>query len=133
MRRLAAVGQKPFQEGKLIRHLPLFLAGLARDRSLPAIAAEPLRDRIVGRYVQEDEYADPRYDGNVRGSIFGDNGVVFGIGGKQGRGGEGGGVRGPDPRGAPRLPRALPGDGERAVAPRRADDDGGELLGAFTG
>ncbi len=44
--RLAAIGQKPFQEGRLIRHLPLFLAGLAKDRSLPAIAAEPLRDRI---------------------------------------------------------------------------------------
>lgn len=44
--RVAAVGQKPFQSGKLIRHLPLFLAGMAKDRSLPVIAAEPLRDRI---------------------------------------------------------------------------------------
>jgi iron-sulfur cluster protein len=44
--RVASVGQKPFQSGKLIRHLPLFLAGMAKDRSLPAIAAEPLRDRI---------------------------------------------------------------------------------------
>ena len=44
--RFASVGQKPFQSGKLIRHLPLFLAGVAKDRSLPAIAAEPLRDRI---------------------------------------------------------------------------------------
>jgi len=44
--RLASVGQKPFQSGKLIRHLPLFLAGMAKKRSLPAIAAEPLRDRI---------------------------------------------------------------------------------------
>jgi L-lactate dehydrogenase complex protein LldF len=44
--RLAAISQKPFQSGRLIRHLPLFLAGLAKDRSLPAIAAEPLRDRI---------------------------------------------------------------------------------------
>jgi len=44
--RIAAVGQKPFKEGRLIRHLPLFFAGLARDRSLPAIAAVPLRDRI---------------------------------------------------------------------------------------
>jgi len=44
--RLAAVGQKPFQSGKLIRHLPLFLAGMAKERSLPAIAALPLRDRI---------------------------------------------------------------------------------------
>ncbi len=45
--RLAARGQKPFQEGKLIRHLPLFFAGLAKDRSLPAIAEEPLRDRVA--------------------------------------------------------------------------------------
>ena len=45
--RLAAIGQKPFQSGKLIRHLPLFLAGMAKERSLPAIAALPLRDRIV--------------------------------------------------------------------------------------
>jgi iron-sulfur cluster protein len=44
--RLAAIGQKPVQSGRLIRHLPLFLSGLARDRSLPAIAAVPLRDRI---------------------------------------------------------------------------------------
>jgi len=45
--RLAAIGQKPFQSGKLIRHLPLFLAGMAKDRSLPAIADVPLRDRIA--------------------------------------------------------------------------------------
>jgi iron-sulfur cluster protein len=44
--RLAAVGQKPFQSGNLIRHLPLFLAGMAKDRSLPAIADKPLRDRF---------------------------------------------------------------------------------------
>lgn len=50
--RLAAVGQKPFQSGKLIRHLPLFLAGIAKERSLPAIAAEPLRDR-TGRITKK--------------------------------------------------------------------------------
>jgi Fe-S oxidoreductase len=44
--RLAAIGQKPFKSGGLIRHLPLFLSGLAKDRSLPAIASTPLRDRI---------------------------------------------------------------------------------------
>ncbi|MCX5839034.1 MAG: LUD domain-containing protein [Deltaproteobacteria bacterium] len=44
--RLAAIGQKPFQNGRLIRHLPLFLAGMAKDRSLPAVADTPLRDRI---------------------------------------------------------------------------------------
>ena len=44
--RAASVGQKPFQSGDLIRHLPLFLTGMTKDRSLPAIADTPLRDRI---------------------------------------------------------------------------------------
>jgi len=44
--RLASIGQKPFTSGNVIRHLPLFLAGLAKDRSLPAVADIPLRDRI---------------------------------------------------------------------------------------
>jgi len=44
--RFAKIGQMPFQTGRLIRHLPLFLAGLAKDRSLPAIAPTPLRDTI---------------------------------------------------------------------------------------
>ncbi|MPM46897.1 Lactate utilization protein A [bioreactor metagenome] len=44
--RLASVGQKPFQSGNVIRHLPLFLAGMTKDRSLPAVADKPLRDRI---------------------------------------------------------------------------------------
>lgn len=44
--RMAAIGQKPFQSGRVIRHLPLFMAGLAKERSLPAIADTPLRDRI---------------------------------------------------------------------------------------
>jgi len=44
--RVASIGQKPFQSGKLIRHLPLFLSGLAKDRSLPTIAPTPLRDSI---------------------------------------------------------------------------------------
>ena len=53
--RLAAVGQKPFQSGKLIRHLPLFLGGMAKDRSLPAIADTPLRDRIgkIGKKIEK--------------------------------------------------------------------------------
>ena len=45
--RLASIGQKPFTTGNVIRHLPLFLAGMAKDRSLPAIADIPLRDRIA--------------------------------------------------------------------------------------
>jgi len=44
--RAAAKVQKPFAKGGMIRHLPLFLSGLTRDRSLPAIADEPLRDRF---------------------------------------------------------------------------------------
>jgi iron-sulfur cluster protein len=44
--RFGSIGQKPFQSGRVIRHLPLFLAGLAKDRSLPAIADTPLRDRV---------------------------------------------------------------------------------------
>ncbi|MCE5286987.1 MAG: LUD domain-containing protein [Pelosinus sp.] len=44
--RLASIGQKPFTSGRVIRHLPLFLAGLAKDRSLPAVADTPLRDRV---------------------------------------------------------------------------------------
>ncbi len=44
--RTAALGQKPMQSGRFIRHLPLFMAGLTEGRSLPAIADSPLRDRI---------------------------------------------------------------------------------------
>lgn len=44
--RMASIGQKPFQSGQFIRHLPLFLDGITKDRSLPAIADTPLRDRI---------------------------------------------------------------------------------------
>lgn len=44
--RAASVGQKPFVSGNKIRHLPLFFSGLADFRSLPAIAATPLRDRF---------------------------------------------------------------------------------------
>jgi Fe-S oxidoreductase len=44
--RAASLGQKPFQSGKFIRHLPLFLGGLTKDRSLPAVASSPFRDRV---------------------------------------------------------------------------------------
>ena len=44
--RLASLGQKPFKSGQYVRHLPLFLAGITKDRSLPAIADTPLRDRV---------------------------------------------------------------------------------------
>lgn len=42
--KVAAKAQKPFTEGNMIRHLPLFLAGMTESRSLPAIAAVPFRD-----------------------------------------------------------------------------------------
>lgn len=44
--RAASIAQKPFTSGGLVRHLPLFLAGMTKDRSLPSIAKVPLRDRI---------------------------------------------------------------------------------------
>jgi iron-sulfur cluster protein len=42
--RAAAKAQKPFARDGMIRHLPFFLSGMTQDRSLPAIADEPLRD-----------------------------------------------------------------------------------------
>jgi iron-sulfur cluster protein len=46
MMRAASLGQKPFAKEGYIRHLPLFLSGLTENRSLPAIADVPFRDRI---------------------------------------------------------------------------------------
>jgi iron-sulfur cluster protein len=46
MLRAASIAGKPFSSGKFVRHLPLFLADLTDGRSLPAIAAEPFRDRF---------------------------------------------------------------------------------------
>ncbi|HEX9079892.1 MAG TPA: LUD domain-containing protein [Desulfuromonadaceae bacterium] len=46
MLRAASVAGKPFVSGGFIRHLPMFLADLTDGRSLPAIAAEPFRDRF---------------------------------------------------------------------------------------
>ncbi|KJS13289.1 MAG: (Fe-S)-binding protein [Peptococcaceae bacterium BRH_c8a] len=45
--RAAGIAQKPFQRGGMVRHLPLFLAGLTEGRSLPAIVSKPLRDRVA--------------------------------------------------------------------------------------
>jgi L-lactate dehydrogenase complex protein LldF len=45
--RAASKAQKPFAKAGMIRHLPLFLSGMTQDRSLPAIADEPLRDRFA--------------------------------------------------------------------------------------
>jgi len=44
MLRAASLAGKPFSSGSFIRHLPLFLADLTDNRSLPAIAAKPFRD-----------------------------------------------------------------------------------------
>jgi L-lactate dehydrogenase complex protein LldF len=46
MLRMASVTQKPFKQGRFIRHLPLFLSDMTDFRSLPAIAPEPFRDKI---------------------------------------------------------------------------------------
>jgi len=46
MLRAASLAGKPFSSGTFIRHLPLFLADCTSGRSLPAIAAEPFRDRF---------------------------------------------------------------------------------------
>jgi len=44
MLRSASLLQKPFEKDGFIRHLPLFLSGMADFRSLPAIAGKPFRD-----------------------------------------------------------------------------------------
>lgn len=52
MLRAASIAARPFARGgKFIRHLPMFLAELTDGRSLPAIAAKPLRDTI-GKLAQ---------------------------------------------------------------------------------
>lgn len=38
------------------------------------------------RYVEADEYADPRFSGPGYGTIFGDGGLIAGVGGKTGGG-----------------------------------------------
>jgi len=44
MLRAASVLQKPFVKDGFIRHLPMFLSGLAEYRSLPSVAPVPFRD-----------------------------------------------------------------------------------------
>lgn len=44
--RTASLAQKPFAKQGYIRHLPMFLSELTNARSLPAIAAQPLRDLV---------------------------------------------------------------------------------------
>jgi Fe-S oxidoreductase len=46
MLRAAWLAQKPFAKKGFIRHLPMMLSGLTDLRSLPAIAARPLRDTL---------------------------------------------------------------------------------------
>ena len=46
MLRMASVTQKPFKQGRFIRHLPLFLSDMTDFRSLPAVAAVPFRDKV---------------------------------------------------------------------------------------
>ncbi len=74
--RLASIGQKPFQSGKLIRHLPLFLAGLAKDRSLPAIADKPLRDRFdkIARKLEKPAKRAAFFSGCTMDFVFPETG-----------------------------------------------------------
>ena len=59
MIRTASLLQQPVTRGeRTIRHLPLFFAGLTEWRSLPAIAAKPLRDQWAGMVQQ---VAKPRF------------------------------------------------------------------------
>lgn len=44
--RAASLAQQPLADGPYLRHLPLFLTGAGRNRRLPLLAAEPLRDRF---------------------------------------------------------------------------------------
>lgn len=44
--RAASLAQKPFEKDGFIRHLPMFLSGLAEHRSLPAVAEVPFRDEF---------------------------------------------------------------------------------------
>ena len=44
MLRAGYLAQKPFEKEGFIRHLPMFLSGLAEYRSLPVIAPKPFRD-----------------------------------------------------------------------------------------
>ena len=46
MMRAASIGQIPFAKDGFIRHLPMFLSNMTENRSLPAIADVPFRDRI---------------------------------------------------------------------------------------
>ncbi len=46
MLRAASIAQKPVARDGFIRHLPLFLSSLTKDRSLPAIAETPFRDKF---------------------------------------------------------------------------------------
>ena len=67
MLRAASLAQKPFTAGgTMLRHLPLFFSKYSEFRSLPAIAQEPLRDRVAkGKQVISvlpgvDPGADPK-------------------------------------------------------------------------
>ncbi len=44
--RAASLAQKPLADGPYLRHLPLFLSRAGGGRRLPALAAEPFRDRF---------------------------------------------------------------------------------------
>lgn len=61
--RAAAAAQKPFARDGMVRHLPLFLASLTKEKSLPALADRPLRD-------QTNLLARPRGEARSRVAFF---------------------------------------------------------------
>jgi len=75
--RAATIAQKPFTSDGLVRHLPLFLGGLTKDRSLPSIAKVPLRDRIeeVVRPIEEPAKKIGFFSGCTMDFVFPDTGV----------------------------------------------------------
>ena len=56
--RIGAKAQKPMTSGKFIRHLPLFFAKMTDNRSLPAIADTPFRDRA--KALEKDNPQNPK-------------------------------------------------------------------------
>lgn len=55
--KIASKAQRPFaaKGAPYIRHLPLFLAGFTRDRSLPTIADKPLREIVGTKTITGEE------------------------------------------------------------------------------
>jgi len=64
------LGQKPFQKGARIRHLPMFLAGLTEGRSLPVIADKAFRDQARNLSVPEGPSKESTPDSKEKVGFF---------------------------------------------------------------